>query len=186
MLAPESTTNSLSSGFILDAAGTIHSSEGEKNVTFSFSLSLKILLASFHGRIALVFRSLPEVSLQISRRRDCADEETWLVFCSAMDRCFLGCLFGAAQLLWIVLVEMVPKHLGPSLKSLQILAARRPAIHNPTVLHLSLLLHFCHRPSSAFCLFLNLPVQKWALCAEFTPRFRLIELTFGRMPTIRR
>ena len=34
MLAPESTTKSLSSGFIVDAAGKTHSSEGEKNVAF--------------------------------------------------------------------------------------------------------------------------------------------------------
>ena len=32
MLAPESTTNSLSSSFMVDAAGKIHSSVGEKNV----------------------------------------------------------------------------------------------------------------------------------------------------------
>ena len=38
-LAPEPTTNSLSSSF-MDAAGIIHSSEGEWNVAFSFSLSL--------------------------------------------------------------------------------------------------------------------------------------------------
>ena len=39
MLAPESTTNALSSGFIVDAASKIHSSEGEQNAAFSFSLS---------------------------------------------------------------------------------------------------------------------------------------------------
>ena len=40
MLAPESTTKSLSSGFIVDAAGKTHSSEGEKNVVFFFSVSV--------------------------------------------------------------------------------------------------------------------------------------------------
>ena len=34
-------------------------------------------------------------------------------------------------------------------------------------------------------LFLNLPVRKRALCAEFAARFRLIELTFGRILTKR-
>ena len=36
MLAPESTTNSLSSGFFVDAACKIYSSGGEQNVAFSF------------------------------------------------------------------------------------------------------------------------------------------------------
>ena len=35
MLAPESTTNSVSSGFIVDAAGKLHLSLDEKNVDFS-------------------------------------------------------------------------------------------------------------------------------------------------------
>ena len=47
-------------------------------------------------------------------------------------------------------------------------------------------LHFCHHPFSGFFagLIFNLPVCKRALLAEFTSRFRLIELTFGRMPII--
>ena len=49
MLAPVFTTNSLASGFITDGAGRHHSLAGEWNVLFSFSLSLKILLASFHA-----------------------------------------------------------------------------------------------------------------------------------------
>ena len=40
MLAPESTTKSLSSGFIVAAAGKLHSSVGEKNVALSFSFEL--------------------------------------------------------------------------------------------------------------------------------------------------
>ena len=65
---------------------------------------------------------------------------------------FLGCLLDAAQLLWTVLVELVPKFLCPSEKSIQILAVQRPVIRNPTVAHFSLSpLHFCHHPSSAFC-----------------------------------
>ena len=68
-----------------------------------------------------------------------------------MDLCFLGCALDAAQLLCIVLVEVVPRLLCLSVKSLKIPAARRPAIHNSTVVHLSLkLLHFSHHPSSAF------------------------------------
>ena len=40
IVAPESTTNSLSSGSFVDAAGSNHSSAGEWNVALSFSLSL--------------------------------------------------------------------------------------------------------------------------------------------------
>ena len=44
------------------------------------------------------------------------------------------------------------------MKSLRIPAARRPAIHNPTVVHLSLKpLHFCHHTSSAFYLVVPQP-----------------------------
>ena len=44
MLAPESTTNSLSSGFIVDAAGKTHSSEGESNVALSSFFELRDIL----------------------------------------------------------------------------------------------------------------------------------------------
>ena len=43
--APESTANSLSSGFVEDGAGDDQTSEGELDVALSFSLSLWILLA---------------------------------------------------------------------------------------------------------------------------------------------
>ena len=58
-----------------------------------------------------------------------------LYFIQRWTFCFLGCLLDAAQLLWIVLVELVPKLLCPSWKSLKILAAQRPVIRNPTVAH---------------------------------------------------
>ena len=134
------------------------------------------------GRIALVFQSPSEICHQISQHRDWADEGVRLVFHSAMDLCFLGCLLDEAQLLWIVL-ELVPRLCALPVKSLKIPAARRPAIHKP---HLSYIFHCCYctfvttllRPFS--WLFLNLPVRKWALCH----RFRFLELTFWRMPTV--
>ena len=46
--APESTTNSLSSGFIKDGAGT-HHSVGEKKVALSFSLSFETFLSNLHA-----------------------------------------------------------------------------------------------------------------------------------------
>ena len=105
----------------------------------------------FSVDIALVVQSLLEICPQISQRGDFADEEFWLLFCSAMDLCFLGCSLDAAQLSWIVLVELVPRFLCPSEKSSKIPAARRPVMHSSTVAHLSLLqLHFCHHPFFCF------------------------------------
>ena len=49
MLAPVSTTNSLSSSFITDGAGRHHWLVGEYNVALSVSLSLKIFLANLHA-----------------------------------------------------------------------------------------------------------------------------------------
>ena len=56
---------------VVDAAGTIHLSVGEKNVALSFSLSFvntfgKIPSMPCRGRIALVFQSLLEICPQIS------------------------------------------------------------------------------------------------------------------------
>ena len=47
--APESTTNSLSSGLIVDGAGKHQFSEGEKNAVLFFSLNFRMLLASLHA-----------------------------------------------------------------------------------------------------------------------------------------
>ena len=47
--APESTTNSLSSGLRVDGAGRHQFSEGEKNAVFCFSFNISIFLASLHG-----------------------------------------------------------------------------------------------------------------------------------------
>ena len=112
MLAPESNTNSLSSGFIVDAAGKIHSSEANRmQLCLHFRACKYVWQVStrLRERIARVLQSPPEICPQISQRRDCADEEVWLVFCSATDLCFLGCFLDGAQLLWIVHVDLVPK-----------------------------------------------------------------------------
>ena len=74
--APESTTNSLSSGFNVDA-GRHLLSEGEKNVALFFSFNLKTLLASFpllHGHLALATLSPLETDPPILERWGCADE----------------------------------------------------------------------------------------------------------------
>ena len=61
MLAPESATNSLSSGFIADGACKLHSLVGEKKVALSVSLSLKMCLANLHAS-PRVYRSYLSIS----------------------------------------------------------------------------------------------------------------------------
>ena len=54
----------------------------------------------------------------------------------------------------------------------------------------SYIFHYCYCTfvttllRSLIWLFLNVPVRKWALCAEFTSRFWLEELAFGRMQIV--
>ena len=75
---PESTTNSLSSGFMTDGTRRLHSLAGEKKVALSATLSFGILGQSPRvsaSTSAPVFRSPPETYPQISWRTDCADEE---------------------------------------------------------------------------------------------------------------
>ena len=56
--APESTTNSLSSGLIADGAGRHQVSEGEKNAVLTCSFNFRIFLASLHDA-SRAHRSLP-------------------------------------------------------------------------------------------------------------------------------
>ena len=60
--APESTTNSLSSGLRVDGAGRHQFSEGEKNVVSCFSFDFRIHLAIFHVA-SRAYRSCLSVSL---------------------------------------------------------------------------------------------------------------------------
>ena len=71
--APESTTNSRSSGLGVDADRHLFS-EGEKNVALSCSFNLKTLLASFHAALALATLSPPETDPKILERWGCAGE----------------------------------------------------------------------------------------------------------------
>ena len=85
-------------------------------------------------------------------------------------------------------VELIPKLWCPSVHSLQTVAARRPAMHNPTVAHFSQqLLHFCHHPSSAFYLVVPQPssAETSTLCRIYIP-ILTFKLTFGRMTIVTR
>ena len=83
VLAPESTTNSLSSGSFVDAARSTHSCARKQNAALSFSLSLYTFFWQgsmlCFGHIAAVVQSLRGTCPQISQRGDFADEEPTMV-----------------------------------------------------------------------------------------------------------
>ena len=95
--APESATNSLSSGFIVVAAGKIHPSESEKNVVFIFWAHR--FSCQVPRRIALVLQALLEsvlkfhgVGTSLMRNFDLYFTKRWTIF--------LGCLLDAVQPSW--------------------------------------------------------------------------------------
>ena len=77
--APGPTTNSLSSGLIVDGDGRHQFSEGEKNAVLCFSSSLRIYFwpasTLLHGHIALAFPSLLETDPQILEHWGHGDED---------------------------------------------------------------------------------------------------------------
>ena len=76
--APESTTNSLSAGLIVDGEGRHQFSESEKNVVLCLSFASEYILpfsTLLHGHIALAFPSLLETDPQILEHWGCADED---------------------------------------------------------------------------------------------------------------
>ena len=95
-----------------------------------------------------------------------------------MDLCFFGCLRDALWLLRVALVELVPRLLSYSVKSMKIPAAQCPEIRNPFVAHHSTQpLHFCHHPSSFLC-----RVDLQPACAQMNTFPRIcIPILFCRM-----
>ena len=192
ILAPESTTNSLSSGFIVDAAGKIHSSAGEKNVVFvlffelvnMFGQSPRVSAGASLLSFSLLLRSVLKfysAGTALMRKFDLYFIQRWTLAFS--DVCLTqrsSCESYSSNL--------VPKLLGPSEKSLQILAAQRPSSDTQpncrTLFHIATALW----SSSFFRLFarltFNLPFGKRAHIAEFTSLLWLFKLTFGRMPIV--
>ena len=69
MLAPESTTNYISSSLIVDGAGKLLSLVGEKNAALSVSSNFKKFLAKIHASPRADRSSPPEIYPQISLRR---------------------------------------------------------------------------------------------------------------------
>ena len=86
--APESTTNSRSSGLRIDGAGRHQFSEGEKNAASFSPLNLGCFQPAstlLHGHIALPFPSLPQTDPQILERWGYADEDHLGKSFQAMD-----------------------------------------------------------------------------------------------------
>ena len=136
-------------------------------------------------RIALVLQSLLEICPQISRRR------------TALIRNFDLYLTKRWTFKFYRLTQCSPRELyssnwSPKLlcSSLEIAAASGDSASCDTQLNCRTLYTIATTLlSSPFnllfvWLFFNLPVRTKALCAEFTTRFRPLELTFGRMPVV--
>ena len=77
--APESTPNSLSSGFVADGAGRHQTSVGEKKVALSYYVSFRILLVVLHAspraHRSCLSPSLHETDPQVLERTGCADHD---------------------------------------------------------------------------------------------------------------
>ena len=151
MLAPESTTNSLSSGFIRGCGRKTPLIGSEKNVFLSFSLSLWIFLANLASflSLSLFLRSVLKfhgVGTALMRTFDLYFMQRWTFAFSDV------CLTQRSSCESLH-VEIGPQNLCALPRNrFRFLAAQRPVIHNPTVAHFSQqLLHFCHHPSSGFC-----------------------------------
>ena len=159
------------------------SSEGEKNVAFSYSFELVKFVGKFTRISALVLQSLLEICPQISWRRDFAAEEFWFVFYSAMDLVFSR-MFAWRNAAFVNRSRRIGSN--TLLLFLEVVVECGGSVSCDT------------QPNYSYCtfvttllwpfvwLFFNLPVQEWALSAELTSRFRFIELTFGRMPILTR
>ena len=107
--APESTTNSRSSGLRVDAGRHLFS-EGEKNAALFFSSNFKkhFWPAStlLHGLLALATLSLPETDPQILERWGCADEDDLGKSFQAMDF-GLECVRDVQRRSWILHIRSV-------------------------------------------------------------------------------
>ena len=119
--APESRTNSLSSGLRIDGAGRHQFSEGVKNAVLSFSFNFRIFLL-LHGHIALAISSLLETDPQILKHWGYADEGHLGKSFQAMDF-GLECQRDVRRLLWILHIGLVSVCLSSSAKSIKTSAA---------------------------------------------------------------
>ena len=165
-----------------------HSLVSDKKVALSFALSLKICLANLHAspRAHLSFsfflrpihkfqsvRTAPmrNFDLNSSERRTFSFSDVCLTQRSSRES---------------YSSELVPTLLCPSWKSLHILAAQCPVIHNPTVVHLSYnCCVFVTIRSRLFCGVVPQPacVQTRTYRRNYNP-IQTYRMTFGRTPLV--
>ena len=132
--APESSTNSLSFGLIVDAGKHLFS-EGEKNVVYPSPLASGYILSfstRLHGHIALAFPSLLETDPQILWHWGCGDEDHLGKLLQATIWC-LECWQNAIRFWWIEHVGSVSIWYSSCERSMKTSAAPYPEMHNPFV-----------------------------------------------------
>ena len=188
---PESTTNSLSSGFVEDGAGRHQTSEGEKNAALSFSSSLWILLTISRAslrHIVLVARFLPVFYPRTLEHKN----DARVVRTSEQhpgDGHFLSRFFlrGVAFLFEKCTLRFGPEDFVLFRKIDLDCGGRKSWITQP------ICFWFFNKATDPFSttflwlfagLTVNLSVPESALFAKFASRFRFVILTDGRMPII--
>ena len=179
-------TNSLSSGFFENGAVDDQTSEGEKNVALSFSLSWKhfspnpMLLC---GRIVLVARFLPAFYPQILELKDCVLEAHTFEKLLAMDPFFPDFFTVCNVPLEKRTVRSDPQDFVVIRKI--DLDFRRLCIQvrNPNVLTPVVRLPILSHHFSTFCWADCQPQYVWQTrVAEFAPPISFVISTYGRMP----
>ena len=136
--APESTTNSRSSGSRVDASRHFFS-EGEKNVALSCSFNLNTLLASFHAASRAPCSCHSVSSWDRSSNFGALGLRWWGSSgqISPSEGFFgLECMHHVQRLSWILHVGSVSACLSSSVKSMKTSAAPYPGIHKPIVVYL--------------------------------------------------
>ena len=169
--APESTTNSLSSGLRVDGTSTYFPKVRRMLFYFSALIWEYFWPASTlaHKDIALVIPSLLETDPQILKHWGYADEDHLGISFRAKDfgLDFFAC--DAQRLSWILHIGLVSVCLSSSVKSMKTSAAPYPEIRNPIVVYLmsrtlrvstffrkahvssTWPLHFCHHSFRTIC-----------------------------------
>ena len=171
--APESTT---SSSFIGEGAGRHHSLACDKKGALSFSLIFKILLANLHASSRAHRSCLSVSSWDLSPNFKAYGLRWWgnltWIFASK------GPLF-SRMFAWCC-VAFVNCTRGVDRKTFLLFRKIGKDSTGPTQPNCRAFFNIATR------LTVNLPVCKWAHITKYTTRFRLLELTFGRMPIFTR
>ena len=135
---------------------------------FSWQVSTRLC-----GRVALVFRSLPEIGPQISRRYDCAEGNFSLTLHSAMDLLLLGYLLDEAALANRTR-RVRPKNVG-SFREFDTVSGSTKSCDTQHICRTFFVepLRFCHHPFFGHLM-------------GCSSTFQSGNLTFGKMPIVKK